>query len=175
MKLEPLFLFMILLIITSCQKRSYNPDGNGDVFNVELDIKIKNDEELILFYKDGSNEWFIDSKTIAVSLKGSDDFQKVVFKFPNDILPNDMRLDIGTNEFKNQTHIEIKKFTLVYFDKRFEISGKKFITYFRGNQYIQYNEENMRFYLIKDPQGNYDPFFETKADFFPELIRLVKQ
>uniref|UniRef100_UPI00404AD860 hypothetical protein n=1 Tax=Flavobacterium sp. TaxID=239 RepID=UPI00404AD860 len=170
-----LCLIILFSALFSCKNKSINPDGKGDVFKVELEIKIRKDEDLILYYKDGKNDWFVDQKAIWVSLNGSENYQKVIFNLPNNILPNDLRLDIGRNKFKNQEPIEIRKLVLIYYENKFEISSKEFNRFFSGNQFIKYDEIYKYYVLDKDEQGNYDPFFETKAEFFPELIKLIKK
>ena len=126
-------ILILFFILISCKEKSSKLNGEDVFFQVELEIKIKNDDDLILYYKDGTNEWFIDEKAIWSSVKGSNNFQKVVFKIPHQVLPNDFRLDIGRNEFKNQPPIEINKFIMTYDDNSFEITKENFNKFFRGN------------------------------------------
>lgn len=168
-------LVILFLVLISCKEKLSLLKEKDVIFQVEIEIKIKNDDDLILYYKDGTNEWFMDEKAIWSSVKGSNNFQKVVFRIPQDVLPNDFRLDIGRNEFKGQAPIEINKFIMLYDDNSFEITKENFSKFFRGNQFISYDEELKKYILKKDEQGNYDPFFETKSDFYPELINLIKQ
>lgn len=156
-------------MIISCARKN---DKKYDV-EVNMDVTIKNDNDLILYYKDGSNDWFVDDKAVWVFAKGSQNVQSIVFKINLSTLPNDFRLDIGRNEFKNKESIQIKKFVLRYNDNSLIIPEDKFATYFKGNQYVKYDDMSKSYILDKGSDGKYDPFFEATEDFYPELLKLI--
>ena len=156
-------------MIISCGRKK---DKNDSV-EVTLDVIIKNDNDLILYYKDGSNDWFIDDKAVWVFAKGSQNLQSVVFRINLSTLPNDFRIDIGRNEFIRKGAIQIKKFVLKYDDNSLIIPEEKFATYFQGNQYVKYDEKSKSYILDKGYDGKYDPFFEATENFYPELLKLI--
>lgn len=162
-----LFCFFLL----SCKKKNDNKNGNIEVI---VNIVIKNDNDIILYYKDGSNEWFVDEKTVWVGVKGSENIQQTIFKINSNILPNDFRLDIGRNYFKGKETIQIKKFVLKYYDKSLVIPEDKFNLFFKGNEYVTYDEFTKTYILDKNKDGSYDPFFETTMEFYPELLKLTE-
>lgn len=147
--------------------------GSLDLFQFIVDIKVKDTTDLILYYKDGGNEWFIEEKAIWNNVKANDAFQTVVFDFEEDIVPNDFRLDIGRNEFKNQQPIEIKKITMNYFGNTFGIEQDQVNFFFKPNQYLIYNEGSKQYVLQQDEIGNYDPYFETAPTIYPHIVNLV--
>lgn len=171
MKQKNIVIFIIIFFIFLSCKR-YDTIQNGNV-EVILDFVMKNDNDLVLYYKDGTNEWFLDEKSVGIAVKGSKDIQQVTFKIDLKTLPNDYRLDIGRNYFVGQDTVQIKKFVLKYYDNKFLIPEGEFGKYFKGNEYIRYDEKSKAYILNKNKDGLYDPFFETTMDFYPELLKLI--
>jgi hypothetical protein len=169
----------ISLTLFSCKNNEpkESPDSIQEVkpntFEVTLDLVIKTDDELILFYKNGPNQWFDDEKTVWYSVKGSEEAQSVVFNLPEGVLPTDLRIDIGRNEMKNLKEIEIKKIAISYLDKVFEIQHDKIDTYFKPNQCMSYDSSTKMYTFKKDEKGIYDPFLEAQPDFYPQLAKII--
>lgn len=143
-------------------------------FDILLDLKIKKDDDLIIYYKDGTNEWIVEEKAVWNSVKGSDEFQTVIFHMPDGVVPNDFRLDIGRNEFKNQEPIEIRRLTLSYLNNKFSVEEGQFDLFFKPNQYITFDEKTKQYSFSKDSLGSYDPYFETRPAFYPQLANMIK-
>ncbi len=144
-----------------------------NTFDVTVDLVIKKDDDLILYYKDGTNQWIVEEKAVWNTVKGSNNPQTVVFSLPEDVIPNDFRLDIGRNEYKEQKPIEIKKITLSYLNSKFEVSQDQINNFFKPNQFITFDPGTKTYSFIKDEKGNYDPFFETLPSFYPQLEKVV--
>lgn len=170
--------FLLSLTLISCKnddkKEVTTPveEVKVNTFDVTVDLVIKADDDLILYYKDGTNEWFVEDKAVWYGVKGKDDVQSVVFKLPEGVVPNDIRLDIGRNEYKNLKDIEIKKIAISYLQNKFEIQQDQIGNFFKPNQYITYDTATKLYSFKKDDKGNYDPFFETKPEFYPELAKV---
>ena len=165
---------MMVLFLSSCGKKEETVvEEKSDIFQVVLDVKIKDTTDLVLYYKDGTNEWFVDEKTIWNNLKGKDQFQTVTFDFKEDIVPIDFRLDIGRNEYKNQQPFEIRSFTMKYYGNSYVINQDKINFFFKANQYMTYDDKTKLYSLQKDEKGNYDPYFETAPTIYPHLTKLV--
>lgn len=172
--------FISFLSIISCKNESENQSENTETvikeesitFDIIVDIKIKKDDDLIIYYKDGSNQWIVEEKAVWNTVKGSNDFQMVVFKLPEDVIPNDFRFDIGRNEFKGQDPIEIRSISLNYLDNNFVVTQDMFTTFFRANQFLKYDDITKQFSLNK-VEGNYDPYFEVTPSMYPQLTKLV--
>lgn len=171
--------FLLTLAFVSCKneekKESVAPaveEVKANTFDVTVDVVLKTDDDLILYYKDGTNEWFVEEKAVWNTVKGKNEVQSVVFNLPEGVLPNDLRLDIGRNEFKDLKDIEIKKITISYLGNKFEIQQDQIETFFKPNQFISYDAATKLYSFKKDEQGNYDPFFETKPEFYPQLAKI---
>lgn len=174
--------FSILLcsfLFTSCKNegdantKQKVKEDNVEVFQFVVDIKTKDSTDLILYYKDGTNEWIVEDKAIWNTVPGESGFQKVVFNFDEGVIPNDFRFDIGRNEFKNNQPIEIKKIILNYQGRSFEIEQDKINYFFKPNQHMVYDAETKQYALKKDDNGNYDPYLETAAPIYPQIANLV--
>jgi hypothetical protein len=138
-------------------------------FDVTLDIVIPSDCDLILYYKDGTNEWFDEEKAVWAGVKGNNNQQTVVFNLPEGVIPNDIRLDIGRNEFKGLQNVAVKKLTLSYLSNKFDITEDQMAMYFKPNQYISFDPATKLYSFKKDEKGNYDPFFESKPELYPKF------
>lgn len=170
------FSVIIFFIQTSCKKNevdSYNNQKFTDFFRFDLVINIQDTTDLILYYKDGSNEWFVDDKTIWQTISGSEENQLVIFLFQDETVPHDFRLDIGRNEYNNQKDFKIVNATFYYKKNKFEISGSDFEVFFRPNQYIRKNPLTQAYSLNPDENKNFDPFFETTPSLYPQIVKLV--
>lgn len=179
MKYKALLLGLLSLVVLSCKNQEKEEKQNEVekpmIFQVTVELKIKKDDDLILYYKDGTNEWIVEDKAVWYSVKGNDNFQNVVFNLPEGVIPNDFRFDIGRNEFKNQEPVEIKSFTMKFLDKSFTINQDQFNLFFKPNQYIKYDPSTRQYSFSKDEKGNYDPFFETTPVFYQQITNLISK
>lgn len=169
-------LLICSLLVFSCKKeenRSLKEEKKLEVFQFVVDIKIKDTTDLILYYKDGANEWIVEEKAIWNTVPGEENVQSVVFNFDEDVVPNDFRFDIGRNDYKNQQPIEIKKITMNYFENSFVIDQDKINFFFKPNQNLAYNNDTKQYVLQVDENGNYDPYFETAPTIYPHIVNLV--
>jgi len=173
------FLLAIALFstFTSCkQNAEAEKDGEKkpvETFHVSMELQTNNDVDLILYYKDGTNEWFVDNKTVWYTAKANKDFQKVDFTLPEGSLPIDLRLDIGRNEYKGQEPIAIRYFSMNYKDQSFVITSDNFLTFFTPNQYITFDAATKRFAFKKDEAGNYDPFFVASPAMYTQIANVA--
>ena len=156
-------LFLSFLTI-SCKNEEKKADTTTEAvkevvqentFDVSVDMIIKKDDDLILYYKDGSNEWFDDDHVVWMGVKGKNEVQTVTFKLPEGIVPIDLRLDVGRNEDKGQEPISIKKYKITYLDKSFEVNENQLLEYLKPNQCIKYDAATKLFTLQKDDKGYY--------------------
>ena len=138
-----------------------------------LDVIIKKDDDLLLFFKDGSNAWFDENHIVWATVKGSDQVQTVTFNLPEGVLMTDMRLDIGRDEFKGQEPVELKKITFQYLNNRFEINQDQISNSFEPNQYITFDPATKLYSFKKDEKGNYDPFFVAKSNVWVDIRRVA--
>ena len=166
--------FLISLFFFGCKeakKREQELEKNN--FTIQIEIEIPTNEELIVYYKDGKNQWFVEKKAIWRNVKGSKKSQKVIFTIPNQIVPNDFRIDIGRNVYKGLSYCIIKSIAIGFQGRYYVIPENKVLNYFNPNQFIIYDKKTKIFKFSKDAKGNYDPFFESKETLYPLLVEVV--
>ena len=139
MKKSILFLITIVSIsLLSCKKESSSEGKESlqqaavdETFNVTLDVVIKKDDDIALFYTTDGSVDFSKSTPIWQGVKGSETQQQIVFKLPKDIKPNEFRFDLGRNP--EQEDIYFNKVTFSYIGKSREIACPELVDFFRAN------------------------------------------
>lgn len=102
---------------------------NDNFLKVKLDVLVKHDDNFCIFYTtDGSTD-FTKIEPIWKDVKGSDDYQNIVYELPEEIKPTQLRLDFGIH--KDQPDIVFRKITLTYKDKIEEIGLPALGNFFR--------------------------------------------
>jgi hypothetical protein len=126
------------LSLTSCKKESSSENNESlqqpvvdETFNVILDVIIKKDDDIALFYTTDGSVDFSKNVPIWQGVKGSDTQQQIVFKLPKDVKPNEFRFDLGRNPL--QEDIYFKKVTFSYIGKSREIACPELVDFFRAN------------------------------------------
>lgn len=165
-------------VLVSCKKDANKEAVNSETevkantFDVVFDLIIKQDDELILFYKDASIAYFDDKNTVYVGVKGSNQSQRITFSIPEGVYPNDIRFDISSN--KTQAPIVINGLDLIFEGRIFHIDKKDFDKYFKPNEYMKYDPTTATatMSMIDD---KYDPFFNTKETIYKELEKVLAQ
>lgn len=164
---------LLTMILVSCNKRGdrNNPlvlneiensiAMNSKLFEFGIDIKSQEDYQYILFYKDGTNEWFNEEKTIWVGANGSESLKRISFIFPEKITPKSLRFDIGLNEYKNNKPIVISGGYAKYKNKTIDFNAKQFRQYFKENEFILYDSIKDEYHFKKNNENRFDPFFES--------------
>ena len=174
-KLFYLSLFMTIFLVSCKNKEEEKPveEVKANTFDVIVDLDIKKDDELILFYKDPSIAYFDAKNTVYYGIKGNANPQKIVFSVPEGILPNDIRFDVSSK--KDQEPVKINSITLSFEGRTFKRGSKDLSKYFTPNEFINFDESTGTATCISKGE-NYDPFFTTKPVFYPELekVRGVK-
>ena len=140
--------------------------------NVVMNLIVEKDDNFQIYYTEDGSDNFTADKFVNIDVKGSPTAQEIVFKIPEDVLPRQLRFDIGSN--KEQKDIKIISFKLKYFDKIFEVQGKDFWVYFGNNTSIKYSRENaIATPLTKNAEG-YDPIFGGTSNLTKELDKIIK-
>ena len=174
-----LIALLTLVIFVSC-KDEKNPKTEDAVvaetpketFKVGLDLVIKKDDSLQIYYKDqGMTDWVFD-KCVTKVVKGSDQVQEVIFNLPEDVLPSELRFDMGTN--KSQGEVEIKSFKMNYLDKTFVAKDTLFFQYFYPNDQIDYNRSKAIAKPIVKANTPYDPIFISREVLTNEINKIIK-
>lgn len=177
--------FFVVLGTSSCNKkgdRFNRTDFNGQVFDMDsilsrhfklaIDIKTQDTIPLILYYNDGTLQWFDEAHRISGKINGNGAFQNVIFEFPDKVIPKSLRFDIGYNTFAYNKLFEIGKIDLIYRHKKIQINPEDFPQYFLPNRNIKPDFENRCYQLIERDESGFDPFFTSTEKLNPLLYYL---
>jgi len=152
----------------STENEKIKDNKDNDVFKVYLDVKALEDDKFQLFYKDTSPDAKYDvKKRIEVKIKGSNDYQTVLFELPQNILPYMFRIDLG--EAGYETPIDINFVKIEMNSKQILIDQTTINRFLSKNIYLE--TENGLTFQRKKVSGNYDPFL-TSTTFLIKKIEL---
>lgn len=181
----PIVFLAAFATIISCNKRGdrENPivlneisiKTPTNIFEFGIDIKSPENYTYILFYKDGTNEWYEGDKTIWTEVSGGEKIKRIMFPFPNGITPKGLRFDIGLNEYKNDKPVKISGGYAKYNNKTIEFNAKQFRQYFKENEFILYDSITEEFHFRKNNENRFDPFFESTNKIDSLLFHITKK
>src|SRR6218665_1157756 len=139
MKIKSISIALLLcLALTGCKNEKSSDNTNevtqqaepvNDYLKVTLDVTVKKDDNLQVYYIDKVTEPFAEEKSVWVAVKGSPNPQKVVFNIPKNEAPHLLRLDFGMNP--EQEDIVFSGLEFNYFGKIKEIKGGELAFFFR--------------------------------------------
>lgn len=180
-----ILLFSFLFVLQSCgddkkpaeksekKKLTLNGNNNSATAN-ELKLIINGDfntnDELVVFWKDKSIGWFDEKNTLYGGALDTDGHQSVEIKFPQGLIPNDLRIDISNNE--KQGDIKINFIKLQNGTRESYIFGDELDKYFKTNEYISYDKSSKKL-TFKKVDNNYDPYLSTTHDFILEMEKVL--
>lgn len=167
-----------ILLFFSCKDEKKSMDApvdtviekvvKDDVLTITLEVRTEQDDKFEIYYVDDLPEnGFSADKRLASYIKGGNDYQLITFTLPNKIWPYNLRFDIGDNNNKYETPVEIKSITFKYNGNIFEIDKSIMDSFFQPNVYLEPITDG---YLRKIVDDKYDPFLIAK----PILIKKME-
>lgn len=171
-------LVLLLLFITSCKQDQKNDtveppvESKIETFKVVANVIIPKEDDLIIYYKDLSNEWFDEDHAVWQHVKGSDQEQEITFALPEGVLPNNLRFDFSKNP--EQQPVRVLKITISYLGKSFEVTEDKIGDYFDYNEFVKYDPVTKLYTPFENDKGVYDPFLSINIPFSNEIEKINK-
>jgi hypothetical protein len=175
--------FFLALVLVSCKNENSKDKSSDDsiekivqkknVFKFTINAIVKKDDNFQIYYKENEQDDFVEKNSLYVSFKGSESPQDIVFELPEDVVPNYVRFDYGTN--KEQTEVVFNSVQLNYLDKSFTIKNNELANF------ISFNEGTLKFdkakgsitpFVLKD--GTYDPMSFTSTTLYDQVQLLLK-
>lgn len=168
-----IFVVSILFCLFSCKEEpKVVQQEKKETFRVALDLIVKADDSLQLFYCEEGEQDYDGVKTVWAPIKGKETSQEVKFELPEDAMPTKIRIDFGVN--KQQQPIEVKKFTMNYYDKSFQIKDTMFYQYFIPSHQIEWDRKKAVATLKPTNGETYDPAFRSRTSLEVELAEMFK-
>tara|TARA_R110000765_G_scaffold84294_2_gene163196 strand:+ start:2584 stop:3096 length:513 start_codon:yes stop_codon:yes gene_type:complete len=156
---------LILIFFVSCGDKEKKFQKHSS--RIILTAKVIEDDKFQLFYIDPATGKYNERDVVRVNVKGSQDFQSIVFELPLKTFPKQFRIDIGEN--KIESHIEIDSLTIVFGSKKLVMNNMTFNRFFKHNIYIEENGNGI--YSRKLINNKYDPFFSS-TEFLKKHLEL---
>ena len=173
---------VIALTFTSCKKNSEKVEEAAPAvkekenFSVELDVISEKEDNFAVYYTEDNTISFDGDKAIWNGVKAEAGTQKIVFNLSEEIIPTDIRLDLGLKKGSEQGDVILEKFKISYFGKSFEAKGSDFFKYFIENKdtktEIDAAKGTVKF--LKNPSGTATPFFYPQQALLDEISKITK-
>ena len=172
MKTKLLIAALASTVLFSCKsdKQEEPAAPKKPTVKVALDLVIKKDDSLQLFYIQHGETEYNGALTVWAPVKGSDEPQEVLFDLPEDVLPTKLRIDLSKN--KEQDPIEVKKFTIKYKERAFQVKDTMFYQYFIPNEQVEWDRKKAVATFKKDGK-DYDPQFGSREVMDAELLKVT--
>lgn len=128
--MKKIVLLSVIVVTTfiSCKNNEVSEKENlstevkqDSVFTITLNATVLKDDSFQVYYKNGETSKYEEANSLFTEFKGSDKPQDIVFRLPEGIIPDYLRMDFGVN--KEQTEVKINNFKMSYFGKEFQTSN----------------------------------------------------
>ena len=176
MKGKILLLLFVSISVLSCKNKEeaqeVQIEEKDNSFTITVDMVVKKDDNFQIYYMEDVNEPLDPKNYIDVAVKGSENSQEVVFKLPEDVVPANIRFDLGGN--KEQEPIKINSFKMNYFDKKFEAKNDAFDFFFGYNQQVTFDKVSSTATMKTQGNEDYDPICIAKPSLHDELKKMVQ-
>jgi hypothetical protein len=173
--------FLIILAVIfmmSCKKEKEDnnlpqePQKKVETFNVKLDMVVHEDDNFQLFYTEFEDEGFDGKKSLWTSVKGNEEPQEIVFNLPKDVIPLNLRVDLGNNE--NQKVMNLNSFEMEYFGKTYSLKDSLILQNFIIGDQLIYDKENSTLTPNKGSKDLYDPMLYPRNNLKKEIEKIVQ-
>lgn len=142
------------------------------LFTITLNATVLKDDSFQVYYKQNNQNVYQEENSLFTEFSGSETPQDIVFRLPEGVIPDNIRLDFGTN--KEQSPIKINRFTISYFGKKFEAFESDFFNYLlveTKTATFDKNNSTINPLLI---DGVYDPQSTSEQALYEQIQRIVK-
>jgi hypothetical protein len=170
---------LALLFFVSCkedkktEENSTSEIAKNDFFSVELDVINSLEDNFAVYYTEDKTINFTSDKTIWSGVKGQVESQKLNFKFPEEILPTDIRLDFGMKQ--DQKEVILENVKMNYYGKSFQFRGSDFLNYYRANDSIktEVDEAKGTIKFLQNPKRFNPIFFYPNEKLLEEVQKIT--
>lgn len=175
-------ILVLSLSFVSCENKkteenSTTPESvvsKDSPFTVKINALILKDDIFNIYYNEDGKDVYLPEQVVIIETKGNNTAQDIVFELPKDVMPMNLRFDLGSN--KDQKSIKINSFQMDYMGKSFATkSGGEFIKYFSPNPQIVFDAATSSANIVIDETVMYDPIFFATPDLKKEIENLYKK
>lgn len=144
-----------------------------NTFEVTLDVNLKKNDTLHLYYTEDNSINFTEENSLWVSAEGKEQNQNVVFKLPVDVFPSQFRLDMGVNP--ENERIVLNGITFSYAGQTSTIRDSLIYNYFRPDESVTVLDKKTNTLSRKDPKATRGPsLYPHEANVAMEMDKFKK-
>lgn len=154
------------LLFNSCKEETIVKENNH--FTVEIEGVFHKNDKLQVFYLIDGDVWK-DDHSVSQPVYASDEMQKVVVNFPDKVVPQNIRVDLGFNP--TQTNVTVKNISIKYKSKVIDGDFDKFTKYFYHNEFVEW-DPNYFGYRLFSVNDKYDPFLMGNDELIVQLGKI---
>ncbi|HRB72364.1 MAG: hypothetical protein E2604_01685 [Flavobacterium sp.] len=151
---------------TKKDSKTETTEAKSDQVELTVEFKSPLNDRFKVFYTVAPNVEITGEHMMTHFTYGSDEMQKIVFKFPAGVLPYKLRLDVGENQ--SATNLTIKNVSLDYKDIHIDGDNGEFMNLWSPNGSIKFDEQNFVFNLIPI-NGKKEPVFIANIELEKKL------
>ena len=155
--------FLILLLVISCS----TPPKNSD-FGIKLDVVMQSNDSIHVYYMTDGTINFKEENSFWTKMKGNKKNQKITLQFPDDIVPNQFRIDFGKNP--NQPDIVLNKVECFYKNDSFVLKGKEIYWILRIDEANTILERDLGILKRLKPKQLNGPSLYPNGDFLKKKL-----
>lgn len=171
-----IFTSLISFLLISCnltqkEDAAVEKKSTSDDVTLTLEAKFLLNDKFQIYYTKEPNVELNGDNLLNKYVYGSDQMQKVVFKFPKGIIPYKIRLDLGENV--GQKNISVKNISINYKDNEINGDDGEFMKSWTTNASLVY-DNNKFIYNIELINGLHDPLLITNVNLEKKLLKFRK-
>jgi hypothetical protein len=172
-----IYVLLALTLLSSCkgkEEQTEKATKEPEVFEVGFNLTFSKDDVFQLYYTEDGSLNFNDEMSIRLPQKGSENPQEVVFKMPNNVLPTNIRLDLGENP--EQKSIVVNSMRLKFYDNVFEAKDSLVSRYFYllENQ-VKYDNKSSVISIVTPEGVFYDPLMWSNELLTDEIKKVIEK
>jgi hypothetical protein len=164
---KTLFFSIITLMLVSCSRSSQTEN-----FNITLDLIIKKNDSIHTYYTTDGTINFNEEQSFWTQVKGSKKNQEITINFPENVLPNQFRLDMGNTLL--QDDIVLNKVVLQYQAKKLVLKGNKIYEILRVDVNNTLLDKDIGLLIRKDKTNKNGPSLYPNGDYLKLQLEKFK-
>lgn len=176
MKKLVLSTLLVVALFASCKEDKSAEAENINVneepvlapFTMTVNAVVNKDAEFQIYYNEDGSENYPAEQYVNVAIKGSDDFQDLVFVLPEDISPMNLRFDLGST--KDLTEVKFNNVKIDFKGKSINIGNESIFRNFYPNTQVEFDTINAIAKIKVKAEEVYDPIVGAT----PELKKQIE-
>ncbi|WP_338841661.1 hypothetical protein [Flavobacterium ginsenosidimutans] len=156
------------LLFSSCKEEKVVKEKKN--FSVIIEGVFEKNDKLQVFYLISGDVWK-DDNSVSIPVYASKEMQKIVVDFPEKVVPENIRVDLGFNP--TQTNVTIKNISVKYKSKIINGDLEKYTKYFYPNEFVTWDPSYFG-YKLNVINDKYDPFLMGNDELAIQLVKITQ-